>query len=219
MLLMHLSCRIHSRVLLVALAIVAVLAVGASARADRVEDSTELILTLISDIETVLGEELSKEDIHRNTNRIIDTYFDYETIGRFTVGPYWRVASERQREAFLRAFREIIVQQTSSNLNYFRSIKYNHRSSIPKGDNWVLVTGLVHDSTGKNEDVMVSWRVSTQEGKAPFIFDLDVENVSMLITQKDENMAIIRQNKGDFDALVRVLEDRSRELQAERQEP
>jgi len=77
---------------------------------------------------------------------------------------------------------------------------------------------MVHDTTGQYPDAVVSWRISDTAGQELYIFDLSFENVSMLLTQKDENMAVIRQNKGSLDALNDLLEKRSIELKQARLE-
>ena len=63
------------------------------------------------------------------------------------------------------------------------------------------------DPTGAQADAVVSWRVSTKEGEAPLIIDVEIENISMLITQQQENTAIIRKNGGKFSSLIKVLQD------------
>ena len=39
--------------------------------------------------------------------------------------------------------------------------------------------------------------------------DVEIENISMLVTQKQENIAIIRQNQGQFSSLIDAMKQRS----------
>ena len=48
----------------------------------------------------------------------------------------------------------------------------------------------------------------TREGTAPKLFDIEIENLSLLVTQKQENVAVIRKNKGDFGALIDAMRAR-----------
>ena len=43
----------------------------------------------------------------------------------------------------------------------------------------------------------------------PLILDVEIENISMLVTQKQENIAIIRKNEGQFAALIDAMIKRS----------
>lgn len=187
-------------------------AAGGFAYADRISDSSKLVDSLVADIQNIVSQDRSREEIHQFTNKIIDDYFDYGLMARFTTGQYWRAASDSQRQAYLTAYREILLEQAVRNFNYFRTIDYVPQGAEAKGEKWVIVSGLIKSLTGENPDVVINWRVRTHADRPPTIFDLEIENVSMLITQRDENTAVIRQNGGDFDALIEILEKRGEEL-------
>ena len=180
------------------------------ATADRLEESTRLVNTLIDDIRIITDDDLSAQDIRAHANRIIDTYFDYEKIARFTTGPYWRQISDEQKQQYLTAFREVLLAIAETQFDYFKTTEYTHQSSLTKGNKWVIVTGLVHDKIGQSEDYEVIWWINTSPNKPPVIFDINIQNVSMLITQRDENLAVIRQNGGDFNALTEILRKQSK---------
>jgi phospholipid transport system substrate-binding protein len=40
------------------------------------------------------------------------------------------------------------------------------------------------------------------------VLDVEIENISMLVTQKQENITIIRQNEGRFSALIEAMRKR-----------
>ncbi|NCF48785.1 MAG: hypothetical protein GWP36_04620, partial [Bacteroidetes bacterium] len=41
------------------------------------------------------------------------------------------------------------------------------------------------------------------------LFDIEIENLSLLDTQKQENIAVIRRNKGKFSALIDLIRERT----------
>jgi len=51
--------------------------------------------------------------------------------------------------------------------------------------------------------------VITADNASPRILDVEIENISMLVTQKQENIAIIRKNEGKFSALIDAMNQRS----------
>jgi phospholipid transport system substrate-binding protein len=50
--------------------------------------------------------------------------------------------------------------------------------------------------------------VLTREGQPPRVFDIEIENLSLLVTQKQENVAVVRKNKGQFIALIEAMQAR-----------
>ena len=40
------------------------------------------------------------------------------------------------------------------------------------------------------------------------MFDIEIENLSLLVTQKQENVAVVRKNKGQFIALIEAMRER-----------
>ena len=55
----------------------------------------------------------------------------------------------------------------------------------------------------------MNWRVLAPAGEQAKVFDIEIENLSLLVTQKQENVAVIRKNKGKFAALIKVMEERA----------
>ena len=72
----------------------------------------------------------------------------------------------------------------------------------------MIVSGTFTDTSGSRQPVAVNWRVLTREGKPPRVFDIEIENLSLLVTQKQENVAVVRKNKGHFIALIEAMRER-----------
>ena len=64
------------------------------------------------------------------------------------------------------------------------------------------------DKSGEFPDTEVIWRLSAIKNKPIQIIDLEIENISMLKTQQDENTALIKRNGGDFNALIETMRTR-----------
>ena len=56
----------------------------------------------------------------------------------------------------------------------------------------------------------MNWRFSTPDSDVPKIIDVEFENISMLVAQKEESVAIIRKNGGVFSALITAIEEKLR---------
>lgn len=181
----------------------------------RFDESRELVNGLISRIMEAVNTDQTPESIRAETNSIIDTYFDYPLIARFAAGNAWRKASKAERDEYMDVFREVLLTLAETQFGYLQNLEYTAGDVVPKGPKLVIVTGMVIDKTGEFPDAQVAWRVSTPKGKPPRIIDIEVENISMLITQQQENTAIINSNGGSFKALISALRDQAAAIRAE----
>ena len=207
-----------SRMMGMVLGLLISLSVTAQASAnDRLEEGTILVNNLVERIQTVLDENPSQDDIRAETNAIIDDYFDYDLVSRFAAGQAWRSTSDAEKNDYKKAFRRVLLALAETQFDYFRRIEYTPKDAISKGPKLIIVNGMVQDKTGEYPDAMISWRISTKAGQPARIIDLEVENISMLITQQQENTAIIRQNGGSFQALIDALNKQADDIAAGKQ--
>ena len=158
---------------------------------------------MISEVETYLETDSgSIEKRTENITKLLDTHFDLPAIARFSAGPYWRAANEQERSDYVQTMRDVVIGTVVRNFDQLSGLRFSTIDSQTKGDNMVLVRGSFNDSTGKRPPVSVGWRVITPAMAPAKVLDVEIENISMLVTQKQENITIIRQNEGRFSALI-----------------
>ena len=175
---------------------------------DRVAEAEQLVSSLISALEAnLMNDSSSDEENKQFLNQLVDTYFDVEGITRFSVGRYWRIATADERETYARLFRSVLLNQASSQFHQLKNLEFKPTTSKARGEKLVLVGGIIHDKSGEFPDVEMFWRVVTLPDKPAKIFDVEIENISMLKTQQDENTTLIRRNGGRFAALNEALQE------------
>lgn len=181
-----------------------------SAAADtRVTAASTLIDTMIEDLQAFLATDTGDSEARAaEIDRVLSTYFDMDSITRFSAGQYWRAADEAQRSEYGDLFREVLCGTIVRNFDQLEGLVYEAGGASAKGDRFVIVSGTFSDTKGKIATVAVNWRVLTREGKAPKVFDIEIENLSLLVTQKQENVAVVRKNKGQFAALIDAMRER-----------
>ena len=176
---------------------------------DQVAAATNLITNMISEVETYLETDSgSIEKRTENIKKLLDTHFDLPAIARFSAGPYWRAANEQERSDYVQTMRDVVIGTVVRNFDQLSGLRFSTIDSQTKGDNMVLVRGSFNDSTGKRPPVSVGWRVITPTMAPAKVLDVEIENISMLVTQKQENITIIRQNEGRFSALIEAMRNR-----------
>ena len=181
-----------------------------NALADRLtvaENHIGKLIAELREIEAMRGS-LTSEKYRHLIALIMETYFDVEGITRFTAGRYWRVASNEQRNAYKEVFRGILLSEASNRFDQILTFSFTPTKAQARGDKLILVTGIAKDNSGQIPDTKIVWRVAAQAGKPMKIIDLEIENISMLKTQQDENTALIKRNGGNVDALIQAMRTR-----------
>lgn len=176
---------------------------------DQIAVANNVITSMISEVEIYL--ETDSGDIEKRTENItklLDTYFDLPAIARFSAGPYWRAANEQERDEYVQTMRDVVIGTVVRNFNQLSGLRFTTTGSQAKGDKMVLVRGSFNDKSGKRPPVSVGWRVITPAMAPAKVLDVEIENISMLVTQKQENITIIRQNEGRFSALIETMRKR-----------
>ena len=173
---------------------------------DQIATANNLITNMISEVETYLETDSgSIEKRTKNITKLLDTHFDLPAIARFSAGPYWRAANEQERSDYVQTMRDVVIGTVVRNFDQLSGLRFSTIDSQTKGENMVLVRGSFNDSTGKRPPVSISWRVITPAMATAKVLDVEIENISMLVTQKQENITIIRQNEGRFSALIEAM--------------
>jgi phospholipid transport system substrate-binding protein len=176
---------------------------------DRQAAAGELIDRMIADLQAFLATDTG--DVASRSaeiDRVLSAYFDMDTITRFSAGQYWRAANADQRAEYGTLFREVLCGTIVRNFEQLNGLEYSPGMTSTKGDKFVIVGGTFTDTNGGRPPVAVNWRVLTREGQPPRVFDIEIENLSLLVTQKQENVAVVRKNKGQFIALIEAMQAR-----------
>ena len=188
---------------------VAALPAGIAGADDRQAAASGLIDTMIADLQAFLATDTGDVEARSaEIDRVLSTYFDMDTITRFSAGQYWRAANAEQKTEYGTLFREVLCGTIVRNFDQLNGLAYTPGAISAKGDKFVIVGGTFTDTAGARPPVAVNWRVLTREGQPPRVFDIEIENLSLLVTQKQENVAVIRKNRGQFGALIEAMQAR-----------
>lgn len=130
---------------------------------------------------------------------LLQDSFDMETIGRFALGRYWRVATPDQQKQYQSLFREMVVTVYSNRFHEYRGQKFETRSVRADGDKDSIVTAFIIPPDGP--EVQVDWRVRFKNGQYKVV-DVIVEGVSMSVTQRSDFASVIQRGGGDVGVLI-----------------
>ena len=136
---------------------------------------------------------------------ILESAFDLEYIGRLVLGPTYRTLSAEQQEAYDRAFRQYVLSTYARRIDEYGGEELAITGAEPAGSRDVKVQSRI-TGTDQSEPVQVAWRVR-ERADGPKIIDVEIEGVSMAISQRSEFASVVDQR--GVDGLIAMLKDRA----------
>ena len=176
------------------------------ASASKIENAETIVTELLSELKVIQKNSVSIEQKKEQFLNLVYGFFDTILISKASTGPYWRTATDDEKIRYTDLFCQLIANITSSQIGDISDFEFTITSSIPKGEEMVLVLGELNVPGNSFEEISIRWRISTPNMDTAKIIDIEFENISMLVTQKQENIAIIRKNGGAFSALIEAME-------------
>ena len=131
--------------------------------------------------------------------KLLGRKFDMKTIGRFTLGRYWRVSTPQQRTEYQKLFENMVIDVYSSRFSEYEGQRFETRGHRTDGTKDVIVTSFVIPEQGP--EIQVDWRVRYKKGVYKVV-DVLVEGVSMSVTQRSDFAAVIQRGGGNVSVLI-----------------
>ena len=160
-----------------------------------------LVDSLVGAINTVIASGKSEKAMVRDFEKIFSRYADVSVMARYSLGADGRRASKAQLRSFTKAFQGYIARKYGRRSREFiggqvevksaRKIKNGYEirtKAILRGQSPFDVTFLVSDKSGKD-----------------LFYNMFIEGVNMLLTERAEIGAMLDRRKGNIDQLISDL--------------
>jgi len=154
-------------------------------------------------IEILSNPDQSEADQIVAFRRMFSEVADLPKIARFTLGRYWRSASEAERKEFVNLFEDYMLSVYSERFNRYSGQQIEVTGARDEGEKGTLVTSTVKQPSGPG--LHLDWRVEKDDSGRWRITDVIVEGVSMMITHRSEFASVIRNQGGEVSGLNEVL--------------
>ena len=157
-------------------------------------------------IEQSRSKKISQNDARIRFRKILNERFDIPTIARFTLGRYWRVATDAEQKEFTHLLQTTILDKYADRMLEYSGdgFKIGEASAINDKDHAVTMTVL---PKGK-APVDFAFRLR-KNGKDSFkIVDIAVEGVSMSVTHRSDFASLIERKGGKVQALITALKNK-----------
>jgi len=184
------------------------LAIGApEARADTSSEASDFVQALIGKALAILKQSnLSASDRDRAFGELLSQNFDIPRIARFVVGRYWSSASEEERNRFIDTYRNFVISSYASRFAEYTGETVRVTRARPESENVTIVNSeLIHPNG--DPPVKIAWRVYKQTDGYRIV-DVDVEGVSMMVTQREEFASVIQRSGGSVAGLTQAIQQK-----------
>ena len=165
-------------------------------------EGRNLIGKAVADINKVINSGRSASAMYGSFEQIFSKYADVPTIARSALGPPARSASSAQMSAFTKAFSGYMARKYGKRFREFigGTIEVTGARQVKSFQEVQAVANLQGQSP-----FAVSFMVSDRSGSDKF-FDLLIEGISLLKSERAEIGAMLDKRRGDIDALIGDLQ-------------
>ena len=191
----------HRRNFLTTLSALGISVVAAPAFALNEDSASKLISALVSDINSVIDSGKAETAMYGEFERIFQRYSDTSYIAAYAMGVDARRASAAQKNAFSDAFQSYIAKKYGSRFREFIGGRLEV-SGVKKVKKWYEVSCVAY--LRGQSPFEVTFHVSDRSGRDLF-FNMFIEGVNLLLTERTEIGAMIDRNGGDLDKMIADL--------------
>ena len=160
-----------------------------------------LIDMAIGDVNKVINSGKPEPAMYKDFEGIFARYADVPAIARSALGPAARGASAGQMSAFTKAYQGYIGRKYGRRFREFIGGKIEVTDAKPLKSYFEVISIARLQGEAPFD---LRWHVSNKSGRDLF-FNIIIEGVNMLASEREEVGAMLKQQKGDIDALIAAL--------------
>lgn len=163
--------------------------------------------TVSDEILTLIKSRISISEKRRRFRALLERKGAVEDVARVASGRAWAAMSGGQRRRYVSALTDIVTNLSVSGFDEYRGERLRIVDATTQGSSVFVRTVL--DRAAGRPAINVVWRIIDRNGPAQ-LFDLIVDGVSLLKTQRDTLAARLNQSGGDIEKFVAGLEAEAR---------
>ncbi len=177
------------------------LALAQPVRALTVDQARDLVDKAISEVNATISSGKSEAGMFADFERIFARYSDVPAIARSALGVAARSASKAQLSGFTKAYQGYISRKYGRRFREFIGGKIEVTDARPI-KSYFEVSSIAYLQGEAPFDLR--WHVSDKSGKQLF-FNIIIEGVNMLASERAEIGALLDKRKGNLDQLIADL--------------
>ena len=173
---------------------------------EKIEQSKYFVENLGKQVvEKVSNVNLSENERIVNFRNLYLASFDNYYISRFVLGQYWKRLDSNMRKQFVESFNDYIVTTYAPKFKGWEGT-FKATDSLLE-NNYYNVKMNVLNKDGPTLKFM--WKIYLDKNKNFKILDVNIDGVSMLVTQRAEFMSVIKNNPKGVIGLIEAMDKKT----------
>ena len=173
---------------------------------EKIEQSKYFVENLGKQVvEKVSNINLSESERIVNFRNLYLDSFDNYYISRFVLGRYWKRLDSNMRKQFVESFNDYIVTTYAPKFKGWEGT-FEATDSLLE-NNYYNVKMNVLNKDGPTLKFM--WKIYLDKNKDFKILDVNIDGVSMLVTQRAEFMSVIKNNPKGVIGLIEAMKKKT----------
>lgn len=161
-------------------------------------EAKALVDKLVAEINKVIGSGKSETAMYQDFERIFGRYSDTSYIAAYTLGNDGRRATSAQKKAYSEAFETYVARKYGRRFREFIGGRLEV-TGVKAVKKWFEVSAVAY--LKGQAPFEVTFLVSDRSGVHKF-FNLYIEGINMLLTERTEIGSMLDKRRGDIDALI-----------------
>lgn len=168
------------------------------AQAASTDDASKFVQNLGDQaLSIITNKSFSKDKKQAGLEKIFTANVDFHWIGRFVMGRFWRQATDAQKTRYLKEYQRFLTLHYTARFADYSNGSFKVVSTKDDGDGDFTVAMQLQSDEKNSEPVLVDYRIRRSGGGFK-IFDVIVEGVSLIATQRSEFASVITNNGIDY---------------------
>ena len=145
----------------------------------------------------------------------MDKFTNLDAVSNFVIGKYSRRFTEAELTRYRKAFRAYALAVYEYQLDAYRGEAVVVKNSVDRSETDSIVNTVIKRQDGKDMDVR--WRVQGKEGNYQVVdvaLNLDGNLIWLAIEQRAQFIALLDNNNGSADKLIRKIDSMTADLKA-----
>lgn len=138
--------------------------------------------------------------VYQLVNEVVAPQFDFETMGRWVLGKYWRSADAGQRQRFIAEFRRLLIRTYGAAMAQYEDEWVEYLPSRILDEEQVMVRTLLHGTDVG--PLPIDYLMNVRDG-AWKVFDVSIEGISLVTNYRSTFTEEIR--RGGMEGLIARL--------------
>lgn len=166
---------------------------------NQLKEQVERVLAILKDEQLALPE--NHDERKKQVEIAADDIFDFAEMAERSLANYWDQRTPEEKDRFVRLFSKLVKERYIGKIDSYSGQEIVFKKQIVKQKVAIIYSTVVDN----NIEIPIDYKL-IQKGKKWLIYDLRIENVSLITNYRRDFFSIIK--KDGYDELVKRLEEK-----------